>query len=136
MLVGATAIECINFSVITNPKMSVVYQTISQPHCLSVAAVLLYGSALGAFLSLGQVEGATYLGHVSLKTENREQEVEPNFEIALKVSAQMWYKHIHFCWPKQVTWPGMTTGSLSSSLGRQVLQVNQQNMSLYYKRRE
>ena len=116
--------------------MSVVYQTISQPHCLSVAAVLLYGSALGAFLSLDQVEGATYLGHVSLKTENREQEVEPNFEIALKVSAQMWYKHIHFCWSQQVTWPGMATGSLSSSLGRQVLQVKQQNISLYYKRRE
>lgn len=88
MLVGATVIECVNFSVITNPKMSVVYQTISQPNC-QLLLFCCYGSAHGACLSLGQSEGANYLGHVSLKTENREQEVEPNFEIALKVSAQM-----------------------------------------------
>ena len=69
MLVGATVIECINFSVITKPQMSVVYQTVSQPRCLSVAVFCCYGSAPGAFLSLGQVEGVNYLGHVSLKTK-------------------------------------------------------------------
>lgn len=112
--------ECISSSVVTNPKMSMVYKTTSHSCYLSVAAVqLLWMCSMCLLNTWSDGRSRPYLGHVILKAERKEQEVELYFEIVLKVSAQMWYSHTHSHWPKQVNMAKCDNrmGQHSSSIG-------------------
>lgn len=42
---------------------------------------------------------------IIVKAQRKELEIESDFEIVLKVFAQMWFSNIHSHWPNQVTWP-------------------------------